>query len=64
MLRETEAHMADKITPFDPNIPQDEVNRLFRKLADTRLPQTPVVPDAGEDYGNRLASPLLMLLII
>ena len=40
------------IKPFDPNIPQDEVDRLFRKLKDTRLPETPVVPDAGDDYGR------------
>ena len=40
------------ITPFDPTIPQEEVDRLFRKLADTRLPETPVVPDAGDDYGT------------
>jgi hypothetical protein len=39
------------IKPFDPTIPKEEVDRLFRKLADTRLPQTPVVPDAGDDYG-------------
>lgn len=42
------------ITPFDPTIPQDEVDRLFRKLADTRLPEIPVVPDAGDDYGISL----------
>lgn len=40
------------IQTFDPTIPKEEVDRLFRKLADTRLPQFPVVPDAGEDYGN------------
>lgn len=40
-----------EITPFDPNIPKDEVDRLFRKLKDTRLPQIPVVPNAGDDYG-------------
>ncbi|KAH3920305.1 hypothetical protein HBI56_068190 [Parastagonospora nodorum] len=43
------------IKPFDPNIPKEEVDRLFRKLADTRLPQISVVPDAGEDYGPSLA---------
>jgi hypothetical protein len=46
--------MADKITPFDPTIPQSEVDRLFRKLADTKLPTQPIVPDAGEDYGPSL----------
>lgn len=44
--------MSDAIIPFDPTIPQEEVDRLFRKLGDTRLPEIPVVPDAGEDYGN------------
>lgn len=42
------------IKPFDPTIPQDEVDRLFRKLRDTRLPEHPIVPDAGEDYGPSL----------
>lgn len=46
--------MSDKITPFDPNIPKEEVDRLFRKLADTRLPEIPVVPDAGDEYGPSL----------
>lgn len=41
-----------EIKPFDPNIPQEEVDRLFRKLKDTRLPEIPVVPDAGDDYGE------------
>ena len=31
--------MSDQITSFDPNIPKEEVDRLFRKLADTRLPR-------------------------
>lgn len=43
--------MAD-IKPFNPQIPQEEVDRLFRKLRDTRLPKNPIVPDAGEDYGK------------
>ncbi|KAF2136977.1 uncharacterized protein K452DRAFT_236661 [Aplosporella prunicola CBS 121167] len=42
------------IKPFDPTIPQAEVDRLYRKLKDTRLPQQPIVPDAGEDYGAPL----------
>jgi hypothetical protein len=46
--------MTNKITPFDPNIPQPEVDRLFRKLGDTRLPTQPIVPDAGEEYGPSL----------
>lgn len=41
-----------EIKPFDPTIPQQEVDRLFRKLGDTRLPEIPVVPDAGDDYGE------------
>jgi hypothetical protein len=40
------------IKPFDPTIPREEVDRLFRKLKDTRLPEVPVVPDAGDDYGE------------
>jgi hypothetical protein len=45
-----DTNMTD-IKPFDPTIPKDDVDRLFRKLADTRLPEIPVVPDAGDDYG-------------
>lgn len=44
--------MSKKIKSFDPNIPKDEVDRLFRKLKDTRLPEQPIVPDAGWDYGT------------
>ena len=40
-----------EVKPFDPNIPQEEVDRLFRKLKDTRLPGVPIVPDAEDDYG-------------
>ena len=42
-----------QITPFNPQIPDEEVQRLFRKLGDTRLPEQPIVPDAGWDYGKR-----------
>ncbi|OAG11310.1 alpha/beta-hydrolase [Paraphaeosphaeria sporulosa] len=42
------------IRPFDPSIHKDEVDRLFRKLKDTRLPQIPIVPDAGDDFGPSL----------
>jgi hypothetical protein len=42
------------IRPFDPNISKEEVDRLFRKLSDTRLPEIPVVPDASDDYGTIL----------
>ncbi|GME59877.1 Epoxide hydrolase-like protein [Neofusicoccum parvum] len=45
-----------EIKPFDPTVPQDDVDRLFRKLADTRLPQHPIVPDSADndDYGAPL----------
>ncbi|KAK8078726.1 alpha/beta-hydrolase [Apiospora phragmitis] len=43
-----------EITEFDPTIPKEEVDRLWRKLRDTRLPETPVVPGAGDDYGPPL----------
>lgn len=44
------------INPFDPTVSQDEVDRLFRKLKDTRLPQYPIVPDSADndDYGAPL----------
>ncbi|KAK8062101.1 glucose-regulated protein precursor [Apiospora hydei] len=43
-----------EIREFDPTIPTEEVERLWRRLRDTRLPETPVVPDAGDDYGPPL----------
>ncbi|KAK0661746.1 putative epoxide hydrolase [Lasiodiplodia hormozganensis] len=45
-----------QINPFDPTVSQDEVNRLFRKLKDTRLPEYPIVPDSADndDYGAPL----------
>ncbi|KAK7959931.1 alpha/beta-hydrolase [Apiospora aurea] len=43
-----------EVKEFDPTIPKEEVERLWRKLRDTRLPGTPVVPDAGDDYGPPL----------
>lgn len=39
------------IQPFKVDIPQEEVDRLKRKLKDTRLPPKPIVPDAGNKYG-------------
>lgn len=42
------------VVPFDPSIPKPEVDRLMRKLADTRLPKSPIVPDAGDEYGPPL----------
>lgn len=42
---------SEDIVPFEVNIPKEEVERLHRKLADTRLPPKPIVPDAGDKYG-------------
>ncbi|KAF3019809.1 hypothetical protein E8E14_012593 [Neopestalotiopsis sp. 37M] len=42
------------VQAFDPTIDKSEVERLWRKLKDTRLPETPVVPDARDDYGPPL----------
>lgn len=36
------------IRAFNPEIPQEEVDRLFQKLKDTRSPTEPIVPDAGK----------------
>lgn len=43
--------MASDIRPFKVDIPQQEVDRLNRKLRDTRLPGRSIVPDAGDRYG-------------
>ncbi|KAH9886790.1 Alpha/Beta hydrolase protein [Xylariomycetidae sp. FL2044] len=43
--------MTINIKEFDPTVPQPEVERLWRKLKDTRLPQKSIVPDAGVEYG-------------
>jgi hypothetical protein len=40
------------IVPFKVEIPQSEVDRLKRKLADTRLPPKEIVPGAGDKYGQ------------
>lgn len=40
-----------QITPFKPSIPQVEVDRLYAKLRETRVPNSDVVPGAGNDYG-------------
>jgi hypothetical protein len=42
----------EAIVPFRVDIPQSEVERLKRKLADTRLPPKEIVPDAGDKYGQ------------
>ncbi|KAF2244886.1 alpha/beta-hydrolase [Trematosphaeria pertusa] len=39
------------IRAFNPEIPQEEVDRLFQKLKDTRSPTEPIVPDAGKTMG-------------
>ena len=41
------------IKPFKIDIPQEEVDRLKRKLKDTRLPPKPIVPEAEDKYGPR-----------
>jgi hypothetical protein len=44
--------MADSdIVPFKVDIPRSEVDRLKRKLQDTRLPPKEIVPGAGNKYG-------------
>jgi hypothetical protein len=46
--------MADSsdIVPFIVDIPRSEVDRLKRKLQDTRLPPKEIVPGAGDKYGK------------
>ena len=39
------------IEPFSIDIPKEEVDRLKRKLKDTRLPPKPIVPNASDRYG-------------
>uniref|UniRef100_A0A8H7KC74 Epoxide hydrolase N-terminal domain-containing protein n=1 Tax=Bionectria ochroleuca TaxID=29856 RepID=A0A8H7KC74_BIOOC len=39
------------IRPFKIDVPQSEVDRLKRKLQDTRLPGREIVPGAGWDFG-------------
>ena len=41
------------IEPFKVDISKDEVDRLQRKLNDTRIPPKPIVPDAEDKYGPR-----------
>lgn len=43
--------MSNEIRPFSISIPQSEVARLFRKLRDTRIPESDIVPGAGTSYG-------------
>ena len=46
--------MPSDIQSFDAKIPQEEVDRLYRKLQDTRLPKHEIVPGAGANYGPPL----------
>lgn len=53
------------ISSFEINIDTKEVDRLRRKLEDTRIPKDPIVPDAGGDYGwssSKQPSPCLYLI--
>jgi len=43
--------MSDPIRPFKVDVPKSEVDRLLRKLKDTRIPTQEIVPGAGSDYG-------------
>lgn len=43
--------MSTEIKPFQVDIPQAEIDRLYQKLRDTRHPTHDVVPGAGKDYG-------------
>ncbi|KAI6832608.1 alpha/beta-hydrolase [Hortaea werneckii] len=47
--------MTEAIKPFQVNIPDEERQRLHRKLKDTRLPLREIVPDAGDRYGPSYA---------
>ncbi|KAL9084292.1 MAG: hypothetical protein Q9165_008120 [Trypethelium subeluteriae] len=39
------------VKPFKVNIAQSEVDRLYEKLRETRVPTQDIVPGAGSDYG-------------
>jgi len=43
--------MTEHVRPFKVDIPRTEVDRLLRKLKDTRIPTQEIVPGAGSDYG-------------
>ena len=45
-----------EIRPFRIDVPVEEVERLKRKLRDTRLPGRPIVPNAGSSFGMQQAS--------
>ena len=42
---------SEEIKPFTVRIEEEEVDRLYDKIRDTRHPTQDVVPGAGEDYG-------------
>ena len=46
-----ESSDSDEIKSFQVKISDDDVERLYDKIAETRQPRSDVVPDAGEDYG-------------
>jgi hypothetical protein len=54
--------MSVKIRSFAIEVPVDEVHRMKRKLRDTRIPQKPIVPEAGDDYGHTVLPCLALLL--
>ncbi|KAK5070993.1 hypothetical protein LTS08_000645 [Lithohypha guttulata] len=43
--------MSQNLRDFKVDIPRAEVDRLLRKLKDTRIPTQEIVPGAGSDYG-------------
>lgn len=43
--------MSAEIKPFKIDIPEQEVERYFQKIRDTRVPTKDIVPNAGSDYG-------------
>ena len=46
-----------EITPFKIDVPKEDIDRLKRKLQDTRIPTDPIVPHAGSDYGTQVIDP-------
>ena len=48
--------MSVNIRPFTIDVPATEVERMKRKLTDSRIPQQEIVPGAGDDYGEPLAA--------
>lgn len=44
--------MSIEIRSTSIDAPPEEIERMKRKLRDTRIPQKEIVPGAGEDYGK------------